>query len=74
MLVSGLDELGRGRAAPRLEANVKDKICLVTGSTSGTGYVTALELAKAGATVVMLCRNEAKGKRSATVHHPVIWQ
>jgi NAD(P)-dependent dehydrogenase (short-subunit alcohol dehydrogenase family) len=33
---------------------------LVTGSNSGTGYVTALELAKGGAQVVMLCRNEAK--------------
>jgi NAD(P)-dependent dehydrogenase (short-subunit alcohol dehydrogenase family) len=48
---------------------MKDKICLVTGSTSGTGYITALELAKAGATVVMLCRNEAKGK---TAQHSII--
>jgi NAD(P)-dependent dehydrogenase (short-subunit alcohol dehydrogenase family) len=37
-----------------------DNVCLVTGSNSGTGYVTALELAKSGATVVMVCRNKAK--------------
>jgi NAD(P)-dependent dehydrogenase (short-subunit alcohol dehydrogenase family) len=41
---------------------MKDKVCLVTGSNSGTGYVTALELAKTGARVVMLCRNKQKGE------------
>ncbi|RRO15740.1 SDR family oxidoreductase [Saccharopolyspora rhizosphaerae] len=37
------------------------RVCIVTGANSGTGYVTALELARSGATVVMLCRNEYKG-------------
>lgn len=42
--------------------SMNGKVCLVTGSNSGTGYAAALELAKAGATVVMLCRNQEKGK------------
>lgn len=37
------------------------KICLITGASSGIGKVTALELARHGATVVMVCRNAAKG-------------
>lgn len=41
---------------------MKDRVCLVTGSNSGTGYVTALELAKTGINTVMLCRNLEKGK------------
>lgn len=37
------------------------RVCIVTGANSGTGYVTALELARGGATVAMLCRNGDKG-------------
>jgi NAD(P)-dependent dehydrogenase (short-subunit alcohol dehydrogenase family) len=43
-------------------ADMQGKICVVTGANSGTGYVTALELAKSGATVVMVCRNAEKGE------------
>lgn len=39
----------------------EQRVCIVTGANSGTGYVTALELARSGATVVMLCRNGDKG-------------
>lgn len=35
---------------------------MVTGANSGIGRVTAAELAKMGATVVMVCRNEEKGR------------
>src|SRR6185436_10524731 len=38
------------------------KTCLVTGASSGMGKVTALALARAGATVIMLCRYKAKGQ------------
>lgn len=44
------------------EIDMRGKICLVTGSSSGIGKVTARELARAGATVVMVCRNRAKGE------------
>jgi NAD(P)-dependent dehydrogenase (short-subunit alcohol dehydrogenase family) len=39
---------------------MKDKVCLVTGATSGIGYVTALELAKMGATVIVGGRDMEK--------------
>src|SRR5882724_12155881 len=42
--------------------SMQGKVCLVTGSSSGIGKVTARELAKMGATVVMICRNRAKGE------------
>jgi NAD(P)-dependent dehydrogenase (short-subunit alcohol dehydrogenase family) len=44
------------------EINMQGKVCLVTGSSSGIGKVTARELARMGATVVMICRNRAKGE------------
>lgn len=44
------------------ETTLQGKVCLVTGSTSGIGKVTARELANKGATVVLVCRNRAKGE------------
>src|SRR5580698_8914450 len=43
------------------------KLAIVTGANSGIGYYTALELARAGAQVIVACRNEAKG-RTATAN------
>ena len=41
---------------------MQGKICLVTGANSGMGNVIARELARQGATVVMVCRDRDKGE------------
>ena len=45
---------------------MKDKVCLVTGATAGVGKATARQLARQGATVVVVGRNREKSK--ATVN------
>jgi NAD(P)-dependent dehydrogenase (short-subunit alcohol dehydrogenase family) len=41
------------------------KLAVVTGANSGIGYYTALELARAGAEVILGCRDAAKGEQAA---------
>jgi NAD(P)-dependent dehydrogenase (short-subunit alcohol dehydrogenase family) len=59
-------------------AQLSDKICLVTGATNGIGKVTARELAKMGATVVVAGRSREKTEsivaelRAAAGHDRVI--
>jgi len=43
---------------------LQDKIILVTGATSGIGQITAQELAKQGAYVVLLARNAQKAEQA----------
>ena len=43
---------------------LQGKICLVTGSNSGIGKETAIDLAKMGATVVMVVRSKERGEKS----------
>ncbi|MFL6277438.1 MAG: SDR family oxidoreductase [Blastocatellia bacterium] len=43
-------------------ANMQGKVCVVTGANSGIGRITALELARQGAEVVMVCRDRARGE------------
>jgi NAD(P)-dependent dehydrogenase (short-subunit alcohol dehydrogenase family) len=43
----------------------RDRIAVVTGANSGLGLVTAQDLARSGATVVMACRNTDKGDAAA---------
>ncbi|MFX0117451.1 MAG: SDR family oxidoreductase [Candidatus Hodarchaeota archaeon] len=43
-----------------IDKPMKDKICMVTGATSGIGKVTARALAQQGATVIVVGRNPEK--------------
>ena len=40
---------------------MQDKVVIVTGANSGIGKIAARELAKKGATVVMVCRSQERG-------------
>ena len=42
--------------------NMVGRVCLITGASGGLGKSTALGLARLGATVVMACRDEARGE------------
>jgi NAD(P)-dependent dehydrogenase (short-subunit alcohol dehydrogenase family) len=44
------------------EASMRGKVCVVAGSTSGVGLQAARRLARAGADIVMVCRNRAKAE------------
>jgi NAD(P)-dependent dehydrogenase (short-subunit alcohol dehydrogenase family) len=41
---------------------MKDKICIITGATSGMGLATAISLAGKGATLGLVCRDKSKGE------------
>ena len=43
---------------------MKDRVCLITGASSGIGYASALELARMGATVVMVNRDSRRGEKA----------
>lgn len=71
-LVKGVREFTRGgyeRAAASFdEAVMKRSLAgrrvMVTGANQGLGYQTSLELARRGATLFMVCRNEQRGREA----------
>lgn len=44
--------------------DLHEKVCVLTGANSGIGKETAKELARRGARVVMVCRDEARGREA----------
>src|ERR1700733_512772 len=66
---SGRESSSRCSMADRwTAADIPDQsgqVAIITGANSGLGLATARDLARAGATVVMACRDEAKGERAA---------
>lgn len=58
-----LDFLRVGRLPQKSSTErMDDKVILITGATNGIGYVTTRELAAKGAKLILLVRNEEKGK------------
>ena len=49
---------------PLLNTSMQAKVCLITGANSVIGKATALGLAQMGATVVMVCRDRARGEEA----------
>ncbi|HLJ34836.1 MAG TPA: SDR family oxidoreductase [Ktedonobacteraceae bacterium] len=49
---------------PSVNSSMQGKVCIVTGANSGIGKATALALAQMGATVVMVCRDRARGEEA----------
>lgn len=47
-----------------MSGSMAGKVCMVTGANSGIGKVTALELARKGATVVMVCRSRERSEKA----------
>jgi len=44
--------------------DLQDKVYVITGANSGVGYESALNFARRGATVVLMCRSEERGNRA----------
>ena len=59
----GLKAISRTRKTTLdpIDVDLQGKVCVVTGANSGIGKETALALARMGATVVLVCRSEARG-------------
>src|SRR5205807_662321 len=49
---------------PTVNSSMQGKICMMTGANSGIGKATALALAQMGATVLMVCRDRARGEEA----------
>ena len=43
---------------------MKEKICIITGANSGIGMQAAIQIANAGAHVIIACRSEERGRKA----------
>mgnify|MGYP001797494348 FL=1 len=43
---------------------MKEKVCVITGANAGIGKSTTREIAKTGATIIMVCRNQQKAEKA----------
>lgn len=43
---------------------MQDKVCVITGANSGIGKSTTIEIAKMGASIAMVCRNQTKAEKA----------
>ncbi len=68
-VIFGYDRMGYHLRQPLWDpadtaVSLKGKVCLITGANSGLGYATALALAEREATVIMVCRNQERGRQA----------
>jgi NAD(P)-dependent dehydrogenase (short-subunit alcohol dehydrogenase family) len=49
-------------AGDGLNGSMRGRVCIITGANSGIGKAAALELAKLGFSLVMVCRNKERGE------------
>lgn len=57
----GYESAAKSFRAADLDVNLADRSIMITGANSGIGKICALEVAKRGATVHMVCRSEERG-------------
>jgi NAD(P)-dependent dehydrogenase (short-subunit alcohol dehydrogenase family) len=61
---TGFRRHARHFAADDLAADLRGRVCLVTGANAGLGRAAAAGLARRGARVGLLCRSEARGREA----------
>jgi NAD(P)-dependent dehydrogenase (short-subunit alcohol dehydrogenase family) len=60
--MGGMGDMAESGPAADTEPEMRDRVCLITGATSGIGLVTAQALARKGATVVMVARDARRAE------------
>src|SRR5438046_1655360 len=50
---------------PKLEEVLRDRVVMITGASSGIGEAAALQLGRAGGTVILVARGEEKLRETA---------